>query len=79
MLTSRPSGAHSVEEHQKTVQFDDMTWLAPVESVEVLPVVSVVEGALCYVQTENAVYGFTQGVWVKQSSKGSPEPGPRSS
>lgn len=64
-----------MQDHFETLMFEEMNWLSPVESVDVLQVTGVPENSLCYVQGENAVYQFVEGVWVKQSSKGSPEPG----
>ena len=48
-----------------TVRFDEIRWLPPVESVNLLPVEGVSDGALCYVQGEDAVYTLTNGIWVK--------------
>ena len=63
-----------MSEFIKTVLFEEMTWLPPVERADQLPVSSdIAEGSLCYVATENAVYQYYAGVWVLNEGRGAPE------
>ena len=50
---------------RETVRFDDLKWIAPVDTVEELPQIEDERSLLCYVQAEDAVYQLTNGIWVK--------------
>ena len=51
---------------RETVRFDEVSWVPPAESVDHLPL-DAAEGAMCYVQSEDAVYAMTNGIWVKKA------------
>jgi hypothetical protein len=52
----------------KTQRFEDLRWLAPVETSAFLPR-DQEDGALCYVQDESAMYEVRAGAWVKTDFK----------
>ncbi len=51
--------------NQETVRFDDVRWISPVDTIDDLPMDVTGKGLLCYVQTEDAIYQFTNGIWIK--------------
>ena len=53
-----------MDEETETVRFEKSGWLAPVETINDLPVSAVGNGALCYVKGKDEVYTFINGVWV---------------
>jgi hypothetical protein len=52
------------ESTSNTQPFDEMAWLSPVARVGDLPREGVREGTMCFVDVENAVYQFRDGVWT---------------
>lgn len=55
---------------RETVRFDDLKWIAPVNSVDDLPEIEDEQTLLCYVESEDAVYQLTNGIWVRGQQLG---------
>ncbi len=58
---------------RETVRFDNLKWMPPVERVEDLPPATEEDADIeyfCYVQSEDAVYFRTNGIWVKSEDRG---------